>query len=148
MSASFPRVDNSPTNFVPPLGQPDPSANLGKLGEILNGPLDSGIQRQMAGKHLLQDADQYAEGPVDWEERNKGLGSELWSKESGVADKPKDPRLKKDKGTDGDGGGKVKGEGADKPQTLEELFKAEDKADEKKKAAAFDEKPKPYDAEA
>ena len=45
MSASFPRVDNSPTNFVPPLGQPDPSANLGKLGEILNGPLDSGIQR-------------------------------------------------------------------------------------------------------
>lgn len=156
MSANFSRVENGSTTLVPPLGLPDPDVNLGKLGEIMNGPLDSGIQRQMAGKHLLENADQHAEGPVDWEERNKGMGFDLWNKESGVADKPKDPRLKKDKGTDGDGGGKVKGDAADRPPTLEELFKAEDKADDKKKAAAFDEKkaaafdekPKPYDSDA
>jgi hypothetical protein len=159
MSANFSRVDQSSTTpLAPTPGQPDPYADLGKLGEILNGPLDSGIQRQMAGKHLLENADQYGEGgPVDWEERNKGLGTDFWSKESGVADKPKDPRLKKDKGTDGAGDGKVKGEEADKPpKTLEEHFRAEDKAEkkaenqaeDKKKAAAFDEKPKPYDAEA
>lgn len=144
MSASFPRVDNSPTNFVPPLGLPNPSPDLGKLGDILNGPLDSGIQRQMAGKHLLENADQYAEGPVDWEERNKGLGADLWSKESGVADKPKDPRLKKSK----DGDAEPKGDAADKPATLQDLFKAEDRQDDKKKADAFGEKPTPYDPEA
>ena len=142
MSANFPRVDNTTTTLVPPPEQPDPFANRSKLDQILNGPLDSGLHRQMAGKHLLEDADQYGNNPYDWEERPKGISSDLWSKEMGVADKPKDPRLKKDK--DGEGDGKVKGEGAEKPRTLEELFKAEDK-ENKKKADAFDEKPKPYD---
>lgn len=145
MSASFPRVDNSPTNFVPPPGQPDSLSNLGKVDEILNGPLDSGIQRHMAGKHLLENADQYADDPVDWEERGKSRELDFWNKEAGVAAKPKDPRLKKDKGGEGDT--QPKGDGADKPGTLQDLFKAEDRQDDKKKADAFDEKPKPYDSE-
>ncbi|HEY9106124.1 MAG TPA: hypothetical protein VIN58_05560 [Roseateles sp.] len=143
MSASFPRVDNSPTNFVPPLGQPDSPTNLGKVDEILNGPLDSGIQRHMAGKQLLENADQYADNPVDWEERGKAKEFDFWNKESGVAAKPKDPRLKK-KG--GDDEAQPKGDTADKSTTLQD--KADDKQDDKKKADAFDEKPKPYDSEA
>jgi hypothetical protein len=150
MSASFPRVDNSPTQFVPPPGQqPDPLSNLGKLSEILNGPLDNGLQRQMAGKHLLENADQYEDNPVDWEERGKGKEHEFWSKDAGVCAKPKDPRLKKDKGKDGEGEALPKeGDAAAKSPTLQDLFKADDKQDEKKKAEAFDEKPKPYDSEA
>jgi len=142
MSASFPRVDNSPTNFVPPPGQPDSLSNLGKVDEILNGPLDSGIHRHMAGKQLLENADQYADNPVDWEERGKSKELDFWNKEAGVAAKPKDPRLKKG----GDGDAQPKGDTADKSTTLQD--KAEDKQDDKKKADAFDEKPKPYDSEA
>ena len=85
MSANFSRVESGTTTFVPPLGQPDPSADLSKLDRILNGPLDSGIQRQMAGKHLLENADQYADGAVDWEERPKGKEYDFWNKETGVA---------------------------------------------------------------
>lgn len=140
MSANFPRVDTTTPTLVPPQAQPDPFADRSKLDLIMNGPLDSGIHRQMTGRHLLENADQYTDNPYDWEERPKGIGFDLWDKQLGVADKPKDPRLKKDK--DGEGDGKVKGEGTDKPRTLEELFKAEDN---KKKADAFDEKPKPYD---
>ncbi|WP_140635035.1 hypothetical protein [Methylibium rhizosphaerae] len=141
MSANFSRVESGTTTFVPPLGQPDPSADLSKLDRILNGPLDSGIQRQMAGKHLLENADQYADSPVDWEERPKGKEYDFWNKETGVADKPKDPRLKKDKG--GEDAGKA--DGPANPRTLEEHFKAEDAEANKKKAEAFGEQPKPYD---
>jgi hypothetical protein len=145
MSASFPRVDNSPTNFVPPPGQPDPFSNLGKVDEILNGPLDSGIHRHLAGKQLLDNADQYGDNPVDWEERGKTRDHDFWNKESGVAAKPKDPRLKK---KDGDGDARPKGDTADKSATSQDLVKTEDKQDDRKKADAFDEKPKPYDPEA
>lgn len=100
MSTTYPRLDADPTAFAPPPSHPDPFANTpGKLGDILRngGPLDSGIHQQMAGKHLLENADQYTDSPVEWEERPKGIESDLWNKEYGVAGKPKDPRQKKDK---------------------------------------------------
>jgi hypothetical protein len=132
MSTTLNRPDLDSTAFaLPPPDPNDPLANIpGKLGDILRngGPLDSGIQRQMTGKHLLENADQYTDNPVQWEEAPKAKEFDLWSKESGVADKPKDPRLKKDKT-------------ADTPRTLEDHFKAEDKQN-RKQAEGGD---KPYD---
>lgn len=130
MSTTLNRPELDPTAFSPPPAANDPLANVpGKLGDILRngGPLDSGIQRHMAGKHILENADQYTDSPVQWEEAPKTNEFDLWNKESGVADKPKDPRLKKDKA-------------ADPPNTLEEHFKAEDK--QNKQADGGD---KPYD---
>ncbi|MDG5977703.1 iron-regulated protein FrpC [Hydrogenophaga taeniospiralis CCUG 15921] len=132
MSTTLTRPDlDSPSFAMPPPDPNDPLGNVpGKLGDILRngGPLDSGIQRQMAGKHLLENADQYTDNPVQWEEAPKGKEFEFWDKQTGVADKPKDPRLKKDKA-------------ADTPRSLEEHFKAEDKPSSKQ-AEAGD---KPYD---
>jgi hypothetical protein len=131
MSTTLTRPELDPTAFAPPLAANDPLANVpGKLGDILRsgGPLDSGIHRQMAGKQILENADQYTDNPVQWEEAPKTKEFEYWDKQTGVADKPKDPRLKKDKT-------------ADNPSTLEDHFKAEDKQNSKK-AEGGD---KPYD---
>ncbi len=132
MSTTLTRPDlDSPSFAMPPPDPNDPLGNVpGKLGDILRngGPLDSGIQRQMAGKHLLENADQYTDNPVQWEEAPKSKEFEFWDKQTGVADKPKDPRLKKDKA-------------ADTPNTLEEHFKAEDKPNSKQ----TDGGDKPYD---
>jgi len=95
---------------LPPPGPPgpDPFAPFGKLGDILRqgGPLETSIQRQMASKMLLDNLDAMPEGatPYDWDEADKtkslsakDLGLKWLEGEGGVSDKPKDPRLKKDK---------------------------------------------------
>lgn len=143
MSSQFPRVNSDPSLFLPPQPEPanDPFALIpGKLGDFLRsgGPLDSGIQRQMGSKYLLDNMDAQPQGadPFDWEEgqQYKGFDKTL---EKGATDKPKDPRLKKDKGDNTEVGGKEKSE----PRTLQELID-EEKANQKK-ASAFEEKP-PY----
>lgn len=143
MSANFSRIDTESTTFLPPLTPQEGQIDVpGKLGDYLRdgGPLDSGIQRQMAGKQLLENADQYADNPVDWEEAPKSKEFEFWDKSSGVVDKPKDYRLKKDK--DGDGG--VKDDSTTKPRTLGELFEAEDRKNQQTTEPPGD-KSKPYD---
>lgn len=143
MSSQFPRVTSDPNLFVPPQPEPanDPFALVpGKLGDFLRngGPLDSGIQRQMGSKWLLDDMDAQAPGadPFDWEEGQKYKGvDKTWEK--GVADKPKDPRKKDKEGDKTEIGGKEKNE----PRTLQELMD-EEKANQKK-SSAFDEPP-PY----
>jgi hypothetical protein len=144
MSSQFPRVNSDPNVFVPP---PPDSANdpfalvPGKIGDFLRsgGPLDSGIQRQMGSKHLLDNMDAQPQGadPFDWEEGQKfKTVDKTWEK--GAAEKPKDPRLKKDKEGDKT---EVEGKTKNEPRTLQELID-EEKASQKK-ASAFDEPP-PY----
>ncbi|MDR7149937.1 hypothetical protein J2W49_001892 [Hydrogenophaga palleronii] len=143
MSATFSRIETEPTAYVPPLPPPEGQTDTpGKLGTYLRdgGALDSGIHRQMAGKQLLENADQYADNPVEWEEAPKGKELEFWDKSSGVVDKPKDPRLKKDK--DGDGG--VKNDSTTKSSTLGELFEAEDRKNQQTTESSGN-KSKPYD---
>jgi len=160
MSSQFPRVTSDPTLFVPPQPEPanDPFALVpGKLGDFLRngGPVESSIHRQMASKYLLDDMDAQPEGadPFDWEEGQKyksfdkipvpkklqgvfGTDKLELNGESGVVEKPKDPRLKKDK--DGDKT-EVEGKGKNEPRTLQELMD-EEKARQKKESA-FDETP-------
>lgn len=140
MSASFPRVDNSPTTLIPP-GQTDIQTGLSKLDQILNGPLDAGIHRQM-GRHLLDNADEYTgTDPYEWGPgRTKEF--DIYDGDAGVASKPKDPRLKKDKDDGGDG--TLKNDGSAKSSTLQDLFKADDPQVDKQKADAFNQPPAPY----
>ena len=155
MSSQFPRVNSDPNLFVPPQPEPanDPFALVpGKLGDFLRngGPLDSGIQRQMGSKYLLDNMDAQAPGadPFDWEEGDKyksidkvpvpkklqgvfGTDKLEVNGDYGAADKPKDPRLKKDK--DGDKT-EVEGKGKNEPRTLQDLID-EEKANQKKSSA-------------
>jgi hypothetical protein len=161
MSSQFPRVNSDPSLVVPP--QPDTANDpfalvSGKLGDFLRngGPVKSSIHRQMASKHLLDNMDAQPEGadPFDWEEGLKYKSAFDKSWEKGVAEKPKDPRLKKDKAGDKNEveGKDKKDKAADKnevegkekkePRTLQELMD-EEKASQKK-ASAFD-GPQPYD---
>jgi hypothetical protein len=143
MSIPLSRPEANPTAFNPALTPPEgPGETPGTLGDILRngGALDSGIHRQMAGKHLLENADQYTDNPVDWEEAPKSKEHEFWDKDSGVTSKPKDYRLKKDK----EGDGAVKDDSTSKSSTLGELFEAEDRKNHQTTESPGD-KPKPYD---
>ena len=95
--------------------------------------VNNALRRELAGKHLLDDADEYegssvAGDPYNWQEPPKSKGFDLWHLNSGVVEKPKDPRFKKD-------------DDAASPRTLGEHFAAED-------ANTFRSNPKPYDSAA
>ena len=134
MSIQFTRADGYPVGTPSPPDPSDPFAGIpGKIGDMLrNGDaVNNALRRELAGKHLLDDADEYegssvAGDPYNWQEPPKTKGFDLWSWDSGVAGKPKDPRLKKE-------------DDAVPPRTLGEHLAAEDRAN------AFKSNPKPYD---